>query len=184
MARVPYLDPSDLSPEDRDLLSRPITLYRAMANSPKALRALDGIAKFIHHQSGLNGRLRELAIMQVGWLTRSPYEWSHHCKIAQDSFGVTESDIRAIADETAGRATSLDPLAKLVMRAAREMTENMTTSDQTYAALEKELGREHTIDLTMTIAFYNGVVRLLATLQIDIEPEYQPYLDKFPLPAN
>jgi hypothetical protein len=26
------------------------------------------------------------------------------------------------------------------------------------------------------------VVRLLGSLQIDVEPEYQPYLDEFPLP--
>ena len=182
MARVPYLDPSDLAPENRDLLSRPITLYKAMANSPKALRALDGVAKFIRHGSGLDARLRELAILQVGYLTKSPYEWSHHCKIGQD-FGVTPDDIRAVSEETAGRATKLDAPAKLVLRGAREMTLDMTMSDQTYAAIEKELGREHTLDLTMTIAFYNGVVRLLATLQIDVEPEYQPYLKEFPLPA-
>jgi hypothetical protein len=34
----------------------------------------------------------------------------------------------------------------------------------------------------MTIAFYNGVVRLLATMQIDVEAEYLPYLGEFPLP--
>jgi hypothetical protein len=33
------------------------------------------------------------------------------------------------------------------------------------------------------IAFYNAVVRVLGTLQIDVEPEYQTYLDRYPLPA-
>lgn len=182
MARVPYLDPSDLDPADRDLLARPIALYRAMANSPNALRAIDGIAKFIRFKSGLDARLRELAILQVGWLTRSPYEWSHHVKIGQD-FGATEDDIRAIAEETAGRTTKLEPLARLVLQGAREMTVDMAMSDATYAALERALGREHTIDLVTTVAFYNGVVRLLATLQIDVEPEYEPYLKAHPLPA-
>ena len=36
------------------------------------------------------------------------------------------------------------------------------------------------VDLTLTIGFYNAVVRVLATLQIDVEPDYQPYLDRFP----
>jgi hypothetical protein len=31
------------------------------------------------------------------------------------------------------------------------------------------------------MAFYNGVVRLLATMQIDVEPDYLHYLDEFPL---
>ena len=35
----------------------------------------------------------------------------------------------------------------------------------------------------MTIAFYCGVVRLLASLQIDVEDDYRRYLEEFPLPA-
>jgi len=181
MARVPYLDPSDLPPEHRDILARPIALNRAMANSPGAARALTGLAVYIRHQSKLDPRLRELAILQVGYLAKSPYEWSHHVKIGRE-FGVTDDDIRAIGEETAGRATKLDPLARTVLRAAREMTTGLAMSDQTYAALERELGRELVIDLTLAISFYNAVVRLLATLQIDVEPEYQKYLREHPLP--
>ena len=51
-----------------------------------------------------------------------------------------------------------------------------------YTALEKALGREQVIDLTLAIAFYNAVVRLLGTLQIDVEPEYRRYLEEHPLP--
>ena len=43
----------------------------------------------------LVARLRELAILQVGWLARSAYEWSHHVKIGYD-FGVTDADIARI----------------------------------------------------------------------------------------
>ena len=34
----------------------------------------------------------------VGWLARSPYEWSHHVKIGLD-FGVTEPDIQGLIDD-------------------------------------------------------------------------------------
>jgi hypothetical protein len=34
----------------------------------------------------------------------------------------------------------------------------------------------------MVIAFYNGVVRLLGSLEIDVEDSYAPYLEEFPLP--
>jgi hypothetical protein len=40
------------------------------------------------------------------------------------------------------------------------------------------------VDLTLTIAFYNGVIRTLASLQIDVEDDYKRYLDEFPLPAG
>jgi alkylhydroperoxidase family enzyme len=183
VARLPYLDKSDLAPEHRDLLSRDITLYRALAHSPGALKSLSAIGGYIRHKSTLDPKLRELAILQVGYLARSPYEWSHHVKIGHD-FGLSDDDIRAIAEETAGRATKLDPLARLVLRAAREITNDLAMSDATFAALGAQLSREHMVDLTMTIAFYNAVVRVLATLQIDVEPEYQRYLEEHPLPKG
>jgi alkylhydroperoxidase family enzyme len=181
MARVPYLDKSDLPPEHHDILARPIALNRALANSPNAARAMNGLAMYIRHQSKLDPRLRELAILQVGYLAKSPYEYSHHVKIGREA-GVTDDDIRAIGEETAGRPTKLDALSKIVLRAAREMTDDLAMSDASFAALEKALGREQVIDLTLVISFYNAVVRLLGTLQIDVEPEYQGYLAEHPLP--
>jgi alkylhydroperoxidase family enzyme len=181
MARVPYLDKADLPPEHQDILARPIALNRAMANSPDAARAMGVLAIYIRHKSKLDTRLRELAILQVGYLARSPYEWSHHVQLGRE-FGVSDDDIRAIGEETAGRPTKLDALSKTVLRAAREMTSDLAMSDATFAELEKALGREQVIDLTLAIAFYNGVVRLLGTLQIDVEPEYQRYLEEHPLP--
>jgi alkylhydroperoxidase family enzyme len=182
MARVPYLEVSDLAPEHQDLLKRRITLNQALVNSPNAARAFDGLGMFIRFQSKLDPRLRELAILQVGWLTRSPYEWSHHVKLGLD-FGASEDDIRALIDDTAGKPTHLDDLAKTVLRAAREMTLDGAMSDSTFAILRQALGNELIVDLTITIGFYNAVVRVLATLQIDVEDDYMPYLEKFPLPA-
>ena len=182
MARVPYLDKSDLAPENQDLLARNITLHRALAHSPNGLRAFGGLGQFIRHKSRLDPRLRELAILQVGYLARAPYEWSHHVKISRD-FGVTDDDIRALIEETDGRPSKLEPLAKLVLTAAREMTRALAISEATFAALSKDLDNERIVDLVITIAFYNAVVRLLGSLQIDVEPEYQRDLEEFPLPA-
>ena len=182
MARVPYLQKSDLAAADQDVLARDITLHRALAHSPKGARAFLGVGRFIRHESRLDPRLRELAILQVGYLARSPYEYSHHIKIGRE-FGVSNADIRAMIDETEGRASGLDAPAKLVLKAAREMTSELAVSDATFAALRGFLDHERLVDLMMTIAFYCGVVRLLASLQIDVEDDYRRYLEEFPLPA-
>jgi alkylhydroperoxidase family enzyme len=181
MARVPYLDQSDLPEQYKDLLARPIALNRAMANNPEASKAMSVLAMYIRHKSKLDPRLRELAILQVGYLAKSPYEYSHHVKLGREA-GVSDDDIRAIGEETAGRLTKLDELSKTVLRAAREMTNDLAMSDATFAALEKALGREKLIDLMLAIGFYNSVVRILGTLQIDVESEYQHYLVEHPLP--
>jgi alkylhydroperoxidase family enzyme len=183
MARLPYLDRSDLQPEHQDLLKRNINLHRLLVHSPVAMRAWNQFAHFIRHESRLDPRLRELAILQVGYLERSPYEYSHHVKIGRE-FGVSDDDIRAIAEETEGRPSSLDPLDKAVLRAAREMTHGLSISERTFQELSQSLDNERLTDLVLTIAFYNSVVRILATLQIDVEDEYQPYLQEFPLPRT
>ncbi|HET9904927.1 MAG TPA: carboxymuconolactone decarboxylase family protein [Xanthobacteraceae bacterium] len=182
MARLPYLGPSDLAPENRDLLKRNINLYRIMAYNPDAQRAQSTVGSYIRFKTKLDARLRELAILQVGYVAKSAYEWSHHAKIAQD-FGVSKEDIRAVAEETVGRSTHLEPLAKAVLRAAREMAAG-DLSDATFATLKASLPNDQLVDLVMSIAFYCGIVRLLAAFRIDVEPEYQAYLEEFPLQKN
>ena len=56
-------------------------------------------------------------------------------------------------------------------------------SAETFSALQAHLNNEQMVDLTVTAAFYCAVVRTLATLAIDVEPDYQKYLDKYPFPA-
>ncbi len=180
MARVPYLEVSDLAEEDKDLLKRPIWLFKALVNSPKAARAFSGLGQYIRYGSKLDSRLRELAILQVGWLAKSPYEWSHHVKLGHD-FGVTDADVQALIDDTDGKPTNLDAMSLLVLKAAREITAGGEMTAETFAAVQAALGNELAVDLTLTIAFYNAVVRVLGTLKIDVEPDYQPYLDQFPL---
>ena len=71
-----------------------------------------------------------------------------------------------------------------MLRAAREMTHGLSTSERTFQELQAGLDNECLMDLVLTIAFYNSVVRILATMQIDVEDEYQHYLDEFPLPKD
>ena len=183
MARLPYLDRSDLLPEHQDLLARNLNLYRVLAHSPRAARALNTLARYIRDGSRLDPRLRELAILQVSYLARSAWGYSHHVRIGREVH-LSDDEIRAIADETAGRPTSFEPLAKAVLRAAREMTTSLSVSDATFAELSRELDNERLTDLMVTIAFYNGLVRLLETMKVDVEDDYLAYLDEFPLPKG
>jgi alkylhydroperoxidase family enzyme len=183
MARLPYLDKSDLLPEHQDLLARNINLYRLLAHSPRAARSLNTLARFIRDGSRLDPRLRQMAILQVGYVTHSAYEYSHHIRISRE-FGVSDDDIRAIAADTAGHRTALDPLTRAVLRAAREMTLDAMLGDDTFAALRDGLDPELLTDLVITIGQYNSLVRVIAALRIDVEDDYLPYLEQFPLPAG
>jgi len=183
MARLPYLTDEEVAPLPIGDHAKSINLYRILGHSPGLAKAFNGLGGYIRWDSKCDPRLRELAILQVGYLARSPYEWSHHIKIAKQSFGVTDEDIHGLIAESEGRESALEPLAKMVCRGAREMTDDHRMSDEAYAALSAAMERDALLDLVATIGFYNCVVRVLATTEMDVEPDYQPYLDKFPLPG-
>ena len=182
MARLEYRNREDLAPADQDLLKRNINLHRILTHSPGMTRAFSTLGGYIRYGSKLDARLRELAILQVGWCARSDYEWSHHVKIGYD-FGVTDGDIVALIADTNGQVTSLPELDRLVLRAAREAHAGPGVSEVTFNALLGYLGTEHLTDLIVTVAFYCAVVRVLASMQIDVESDYIKYLEKYPFPA-
>ena len=153
---------------------------RVYAHSPNGLLKQAAFHAYLREQSPLDRRLRELAIMQVGYAANCPYAYAHHVKAAVDA-GVPDGDIRAVADESAGRPTGLEPLAKAVLRTARDLTAGYTVSDATFAELQQGLDAEQVMDLLFTITCYASMSKLLLTLQVELEDHYRTYLERFPI---
>lgn len=183
MARLPYLSKDDLAPEDQDILATGSNLRRLLAHSPHGARAIGSFTKFLQGDCSVDPRLREMALVQIGYLTRQRFEYAAHIRLGLRS-GATEDDFHAIAAETEGRPNNLDPIARLVLKSAREMTQDLAFSDDTFAALQRGLSSKQVVDLVIAISFYCGMVRLLTTLQIDVPDDLQPFLEKFPLPES
>lgn len=182
MARVPYLSESDLTDDYRALLARPINLFRCLANSPGGFRQFFNIGEWIRFECQLDPRLRELAILQVGYLTSNAYEFSDHVEISR-RFGVTDEDIDSLRAVHDGQTTSLGELEIAVLSAAREMTQYLSITADTWSRLAKHLTDGRLVDLVIVIAFYNQVVRVLNSLEVSVEPDYEAYLERFPLRA-
>ncbi|MFC7695164.1 carboxymuconolactone decarboxylase family protein [Bradyrhizobium sp. GCM10028915] len=142
MARLPYLEADQVAPEYRDMLKRNTNLHKLLINSPDMARAFNGIGGYIRFKSKLDPRLRELAILQVGWMEKSEYEFTHHVKIGRE-FGVTDGDIAGLMAETDGRPSTLEPQAKAILKGAREMVRELAISDVTFAEIKQHLSDEH-----------------------------------------
>jgi alkylhydroperoxidase family enzyme len=179
VARLPLLSPQDLPEADRDVLERPINLYRMLAHLPELARRYRAMGRWIRFESTLDPRLRELAILQVGVLTGDAYETSHHVHIGHD-FGVSDEDIAAVGAETRGEPNGLGERERTVLRAARELTAGTRIPDATWNALAQWLSDEERLELVVVLSFYNMTVRILGAVELDVEDEYLPYLEHFP----
>jgi alkylhydroperoxidase family enzyme len=180
VARVPYRSAEELAEEHRDLLSRPINLFRGLANSPEAFSRFHALGEWIRRDCELDPRMRELVILQVGYLTDSPYEFSHHVEIGR-KFGVTDEDVEGLIDLAAGRPTHFTDAERDLLEAAARLTEDRTVPDELWDRLAGRMPPARLVDFVVVAAFYCMVVRVLGTLQIEVEPEYEQYLDRFPL---
>ena len=180
VARVPLLDEDDLDPADRDVLERPINLYRAAAHAPELARRYRELGRWFRYEGALDPRLRELAVLQVGFVAASPYEWSHHVHLGEQ-FGVSEEDVEAVVRESRGETSALGPLERAALELARTLTLEGRVPDELWARLAAQLDHSELVELCGVVAFYNMTVRLLAALEVDVEESYREPLERFPL---
>lgn len=182
MARIPYVDKEQLSPEFQPLLKENYSAFRALAHSPEICSAFRNVV-YTLKVTGLSPRLRELAMLRVGWLSQCRYEWFHHVKTGMEN-GVSEEDIRILMEDTPAAYARLDEAARLTVLATEQMYAGPAASAEVVAALDRLLGTKSLVELLVAMGFYIGTVRILSSLELDLEPQYEPFLARFPLKNN
>jgi len=100
MARVPYVDASDVPDEYEDLLEsslqgKPLHVYQSIGNNPEVLAGLRSFLGSLWTDSGLTDRERELVILTVASETGNRYEWHQHVNIAR-GVGIDDDEIAAL----------------------------------------------------------------------------------------
>jgi alkylhydroperoxidase family enzyme len=180
LARVPYKDVDDLPQSHQGYLKRPINLFRALANSPGALKVHHDFGEWVRWDCNLDAKLREHIILLVGLVHRSPYEFSHHVQIARDSFGVSSEEIWDLIAYNEGKPTKhLTPAALSALAVTNEIAKDLNASDATWAEAAHHFNPEELIDIAAIASFYVYVVSFLASVRIDVEPEWQVFLAEF-----
>lgn len=177
MARVPYLSRQNAAPDTEALWDRveaerkmpTANIFLALANAPTLLDAFLSYANALRDGSELSPKLRELAILAVGYATNSRYEIAHHQSHALKA-GVTRDQLGAVGNfET---SDLFDDVERAVMRLAHESTLKVDVSDSWWAAAHAHLGDKQMVELALTIAWYNSGVRIMGMMDIDLEDSY------------
>ncbi len=169
--RLAVVDETNLTEAQRDMLGNrgPLNIYRTLANHVELYNRWSPLGQVLLNNTSISPRHRELAMLRMGWLCQSPYEWSQHARIAKASAGLTEAEVRAIAADP--NAASWSDIDRAVMKMADELRYDAIISDQTWAELHKVYDNNQVMELLFTAAQYQLVSMALNTLGIQIEPE-------------
>jgi len=173
MARIPYPDPTALSPETQEFLAKlpPLNLFRMMAGGENLLRAFVQLGNHLLFKSKLPPVLREIAILRVGALSGAHYEVFQHERIAR-SLGMTDAQLAAIRHGPDDPA--FDDLQRLVMRYTDDVVRNVRASDEMFEALRGKLSLQELQELTVAIGYYMTASRFLETFGIELEADGAP----------
>ncbi len=174
MSRVPYPKRDDLPEHQRHIYDRmqrergdpTPNIFLALANVPHLLDPIMTMAGALRRDTVIDKRFRELGVLMVGMITKSDYEFDHHWNAALQA-GLRREQLEALsAFET---SPHFDAQERAVLRFAKEITDPGEVSDATWAGMREFFDVRQCMEIQLTVAWYNCVVRILLPLQIESE---------------
>ena len=148
-----------------------LNLDRILLHSPNFTKGWNTMFAAIRNQLSLPAKLRELAIMQIGVLNKSEYEWAQH----EGEFlkaGGTREQLNALRNGAAtgtADAKLFDDAERMTLQLTREMTQQINVSDATMKRARSMLPDAHVVELVGTIAGYNMVSRFVVATGVELE---------------
>jgi 4-carboxymuconolactone decarboxylase len=172
MARISLIDP-DQHPELEPILAKIrsgrrgtiINVYKLLLHSPAIAEVWLDLINAVRWKVDLDGRLREIVIIRIGYLNHCSYVVNQHVPLHSAPEGLTQDECDALAN---WRATTLFSARE---RAALAFTDASTREVEVPEAIFEEL-RQHfderqIVELTVLIGTYNMHTRMCQALKID-----------------
>jgi 4-carboxymuconolactone decarboxylase len=187
MARLAYVAPPG-AVTDRILERRGgrlIPLDGMLLHSPEFADGWNGMLGAVRGKSTLPPDIMELAILRVASRNGADFEWIAHEPLARQA-GLGDDQIAAIkvggaaaAGAGAGAGSTVDaatlsPPQWAALAYADAMTTHVTVPAEIFDAVRARFDDRQILELTVTVAAYNMVSRVLVALEV------QPGDDPFP----
>ncbi len=167
--RLLPLPSSEWSPEIREMLEasavggRVLNIFSTIARHPTLAKSWLVFGQHVLMTSTFPFRERELAILRIGWLCRSEYEWGQHAIIGK-LCGLTDEEIRRI--QAGPDAPGWSDEDRVLLRAVDELKSDAMITDVTWAALSARFDTQQLMDLVFAVGQYQLVSMALNTFGV------------------
>jgi 4-carboxymuconolactone decarboxylase len=179
MARLPYVAPDgDVTDRIKQRRGGTLTALDGMLlHSPPLADGWNSMLGAVRGASTLPADIRELAILRVASRNGADYEWAAHEPLARQA-GLGDEAIAAIqvggvsgagaagGSREAGAAggsgeAALSAAQRAALAYADAMTVHVSVPDEVFDAARAHFGEREVLELTVTVAAYNMVSRVL-----------------------
>ena len=157
---------------------------RFFATGPDAIPTPTALGTLMHHPAlagpfltynnvllqnpTLDPRMRELMILRVAWLTRAPYEWAQHVRLAGRA-GITAAEIEAVVRTP--DADSWTPLEADLLAATDQLVDHYRVDDETWDRLAKQFDERQLVELVFVVGTYTGLAMAFNSFGLQLDPE-------------
>jgi 4-carboxymuconolactone decarboxylase len=144
-------------------------------HSPELSRRSRPVNHYLRFESGLGGRVRELAILVTARELDSQFEWAAH-----EPEALREGIAPAIIDIVRHRAdpSRLDEADRVVIELGREIFGARRVAPDTFARALRQFGRRELVDLVALMGNYAATAALLTAFDMQLDPGQEPGLPK------
>ena len=170
--RIKPLADDQLDDEARRVLERAkmqgrvLNIFRTLAHHPKLLERWLVFGTHVLNKSTLPPREREMAILRIGWLCGSEYEFGQHVVFGRMA-GLTDEEIRRV--KLGAAAEGWTEAEAALLAAVDELHTESFISDPTWHTLTRHFSTQQLLDLIFAVGQYNLVSMALNTLGVQLD---------------
>lgn len=179
--RVVPIDKYDWTEEQQEVMAGVIArnpkyerfnVFGALLRHPAALRAFQSWQWHVSGSSNtLRPRERELAMLRIGYLCRSGYEWAQHVLLGREA-GLSNTEIEAIKSGATADNWSAADVA--ILKACDELHSDQFVADATWAHLARFFSEQQRMDLVFTIGHYTLISMFLNSFGVQLDDFLRP----------
>ena len=144
-----------------------LNIFKVLAHNPTLLRNYARFGTtFFTNATGLSPRLREIAVLRIGQVTGSEYEFAQHVRIALMA-GLTTDEVAGL--QNYDEVESFSDLERAVIRYTDAVSSLTDDVSDLARELKRWLSERELMELTFAIGHWNMVARLLIPLEVDLD---------------